>query len=150
MTMRTIQALVCALLLAMASLYCGHASAAQKIDCEMKFSLTGWSALYKHAEGKGVVTCTNGKSYPVTIVAVGGGLTVGKYKVEDGTGKFSEVFSTDEIFGSYAQGEAEAGLVKSAMAQVLTKGNVSLALAGTGGGVNIGISFGKFTITKTK
>jgi len=148
--MRTIPVPVAALLLAVASLHSVHARAAGKIDCEMKFSLTGWSALYKHAEGRGVVSCTNGKSYPVTIVAVGGGLTVGKYEVEDGTGKFSEVFSTDEIFGSYAQAEAEAGLVKSGTAQVLTKGNVSLALAASGGGVNLGISFGKFTITKSK
>jgi len=148
--MRTITAFISVLLLGAASLHSVGASAAEKIDCEMKFGLTGWSALYKHAEGKGVVTCTNGKSYPVTIVAVGGGLTVGKYKVEDGTGKFSEVFSVDEIFGSYAQAEAEAGLVKSGTAQVLTKGNVSLALAATGGGVDIGISFGKFTITRTR
>ena len=148
--MRTIHALACALLLGAASLLSVRASAAGKIDCEMKFGLVGWSAVYKHAEGQGVVTCTNGKSYPVTIVAVGGGLTVGKYKVEDGTGKFSEVFSVDEIFGSYAQAEAQAGLVKSGTAQVLTKGNVSLALAAAGGGVDIGISFGKFTITRTK
>jgi len=147
--MRPITAFM-SVLLGAAALHPVGASAAQKIDCEMKFGLTGWSALYKHAEGKGVVTCTNGKSYPVTIVAVGGGLTVGKYKVEDGTGKFSEVFSVDEIFGSYAQAEAEAGLVKSGTAQVLTKGNVSLALAATGGGVDIGISFGKFTITRTR
>jgi len=32
----------------------------------------------------------------------------------------------------------------------LTKGNVSLALAGTGEGVNLGISFGKFTIQRVK
>jgi len=30
----------------------------------------------------------------------------------------------------------------------LTKGEVSLALAGHGTGFNLGVSFGKFTITK--
>jgi hypothetical protein len=31
---------------------------------------------------------------------------------------------------------------------VLTKGTVSLALAGTGEGVNLGVSVGKFTISR--
>jgi hypothetical protein len=38
-------------------------------------------------------------------------------------------------------------VVKSSQAQVLTKGTTSLALAGTGQGVNLGISVGKFTIS---
>lgn len=121
-----------------------------KLDCEMKFNLTGWSAIYKHAEGSGMITCSNGKSYPVNIVAHGGGLTVGKYKVENGTGKFSDVYTPADLFGDYAQGEANAGVVKSGTAQVLTKGTASLALAGSGEGVNIGISFGKFTISRAK
>ena len=131
-----------------ASLWSGHAEAAGKIDCKMKFSLSGWSAIYKHAEGHGVITCDNGRSFNVNIVAVGGGLTVGKYHVDDGTGKFSDVSSTDELFGGYAQGEANAGVVKSGTAQILTKGTSSLALAGAGEGVDLGISFGKFTITR--
>jgi hypothetical protein len=146
-SMRTIAA---AIALATAGFYCAQASAAGKIDCQMKFSVTGWAAIYKHAEGSGTITCSNGKSFGVDIVAVGGGLTAGKYKLENGTGKFSEVYDTSELFGSYAQGEANAGVVKSSVAQVLTKGNVSLALAGTGEGVNLGISFGKFTIRKVK
>jgi hypothetical protein len=121
-----------------------------RIDCEMKFSLRGWSAIFKHAEGAGVITCDNGKKYPVDIVAVGGGLTVGKYKVDHGTGKFSDVTNPNDLFGDYAQGEANAGVVKSGTAQVLTKGTVSLALAGAGQGVDIGISFGKFTISRAK
>jgi hypothetical protein len=148
--MRAIRVFAPFLLLGVAACYSTASSAAEKIDCEMRFSVTGWSAIYKHAEGSGTITCTNGRSYAVTIVAVGGGLTVGKYKVEDGKGKFSEVYDVGELFGSYAQGEANAGVVKSGIAQVLTKGNVSLALAGSGEGVNIGISFGKFTIQKAK
>ena len=132
------------------SLWSGDASAAGKTDCKLKFSLTGWSAIYKHAEGHGVISCDNGRAFDVDIVAIGGGLTVGKYHVDNGTGKFSDVSSTDELFGSYAQGEANAGVVKSGTAQVLTKGTASLALAGAGEGVDIGISFGKFTITRAK
>lgn len=124
------------------------AHAAGQIDCEMKFNLTGWAAIYKHAEGRGTITCSNGRTFKVNIVAVGGGLTAGKYKVENASGRFSQVYDTAELFGSYAQGEANAGVVKAGMAQALTKGNVSLALAGTGNGVNIGVSFGKFTISR--
>lgn len=148
--MRTMHLVAPALLLAAGSMFSAQASAAGKIDCQMKFTLTGWSAIYKHAEGGGTVSCSNGRTYPVNIVANGGGLTVGKYKVEGGTGKFSDVYDVGEIFGSYAQGEANAGLVKSGTAQVLTKGNVSLALAGSGEGVDLGISFGKFTVERVK
>ena len=145
--MRTIHALAAGALLMAGAL---QAHAAGKTDCQMKFELTGWAAIYKHAEGSGTITCTNGRSYEVSIVAVGGGLTAGKYRIENGTAKFSDVYDTNELFGSYAQGEAGVGAVKSANAQVLTKGNVSLALSGTGEGVNLGISFGKFTIRKVK
>ncbi|MBS0557758.1 MAG: hypothetical protein JSR27_10140 [Proteobacteria bacterium] len=150
MLMRTISILAASVVLAASSMYSARAHAAGQIDCEMKFNLTGWAAIYKHAEGNGTITCNNGRSFKVHIVAVGGGLTAGKYKVEGGTGKFSDVYDTSELFGSYAQGEANAGVVKSSMAQVLTKGNVSLALAGTGNGVNLGVSFGKFTINRAK
>ena len=146
--MRSIPVLAASVLLAASTLYSARARAAGQIDCEMRFNLTGWAAIYKHAEGGGTITCNNGRSFRVHIVAIGGGLTAGKYKVEGGSGKFSQVYDTGELFGSYAQGEANAGVVKSGIAQVLTKGNVSLALAGSGEGVNLGISFGKFTITR--
>jgi hypothetical protein len=148
--LRSIRSIAAVIALAVAGSYSMQASAAGKIDCQMKFSVTGWAAIYKHAEGSGTIACNNGKSFNVDIVAVGGGLTAGKYKLENATGKFSEVYDTAELFGSYAQGEANAGVVKSSVAQVLTKGNVSLALAGTGEGINLGISFGKFTIRKVK
>jgi len=149
MRMRHFAPMVLAAALA-ASIWSGDAAAAGKIDCKMKFNLRGWSALYKHAEGTGVISCDNGRAFNVNIVAVGGGLTVGKYRVDNGTGKFSDVNSVDELFGDYAQGEANAGVVKSGTAQVLTKGTASLALAGAGEGVDIGISFGKFTISQAK
>jgi len=148
--MRTMHLLAASTLLAFTALGATPAHAAGKIDCEMRFNLTGWAAIYKHAEGSGTITCTNGRRFNVSIVAVGGGLTAGKYKIENGIGKFSDVYDTSELFGSYAQGEAGAGAVRSANAQALTKGNVSLALSGTGEGVNLGISFGKFTIRRVK
>ncbi|HJT98501.1 MAG TPA: hypothetical protein VJ696_09320 [Rhodanobacteraceae bacterium] len=119
------------------------------LDCKLKFSLTGWSAIYKHASGHGVVSCENGKSMDVKISAKGGGLTVGKSHIDNGTGRFTDVHRIEDVLGTYAQGDASIGAVKSGTAQVLTKGTVSLALAGAGEGVDIGVSFGGFTIERT-
>ena len=126
-----------------------HAEGAD-LDCKLHFNLTGWSAIYKHSEGGGTVTCANGTSMPVTISAKGVGLTVGKSKIDNGTGKFSDVHPMTDVLGGYAQAEAHAGVVKSGTAQVLTKGPVSLALAGSGQGVDLGIDVGEFTISQLK
>ena len=120
------------------------------LDCKLHFNLTGWSAIYKHADGSGTVTCANGTSMRVSLAAKGVGLTVGKSKIDNGTGKFSDVHSITDVLGDYAQAEAHAGVVKSGTAQVLTKGPVSLALAGSGEGVDLGIDVGKFTISRSK
>jgi len=120
---------------------------AKLIDCEMKFNLKGWSAMYKTAKGEGTITCDNGQRASVTIKTRGGGITFGKSEIVDGTGKFTGAKSINELFGSYAQSEAHAGAGKSASVQAMTKGEVSLALSGTGRGVDLGFSFGKFTIT---
>jgi len=122
--------------------------AAAGTKCEMKFSLSGWSAFYKVANGQGTITCDNGQKARVKLEGRGGGLTAGKTKIRDGIGKFSEVSDISELFGTYAQAGADAGAVKSSEASALTKGEVSLALAGHGTGFNLGVSFGKFTITK--
>jgi hypothetical protein len=128
----------------------GHARAegTADLDCKLTFSLSTWSVIYKHSEGSGIVSCANGKSMRVSIVAKGAGLTVGKSHVDGGTGRFSDVHHMSEILGSYAQAEAHAGVVKSGTAQVLTKGTVSLALAGAGEGVDLGVDVGEFTLTR--
>lgn len=120
------------------------------LGCKMTFSMTGWSAIYKHAEGTGVVRCQNGGTAHVRIEVKGGGLTAGKWHIDNGHGNFSDVHHLSDIYGNYAQAEAQAGVVKSATAQVLSKGTVSLALAGTGEGVNLGVSFGSFKISPAK
>jgi hypothetical protein len=119
-----------------------------KTSCTLTFSVSGWSAIYKTAKGTGTIKCDNGASAPVTISTTGGGLTFGKSKVVDGHGTFSPVADIAEVFGSYATAEVHAGAGKSSDAQVLTKGTVSLALAGKGTGVDVGWDFGKFTITR--
>ena len=116
--------------------------------CEIKFTLKGWSAFYKTAKGTGSITCDNGQKARVTIEAKGGGLTAGKSQIRDGSGKFSAVADISELFGTYAATSATAGAVKSAEATAMTKGEVSLALTGKGTGFELGVSFGKFTITR--
>jgi hypothetical protein len=124
------------------------AGAAKTTVCQMDYTLKGWSAFYKTSRGSGTITCDNGQTATAKISAKGGGLTAGKSEIRDGHGKFSEVADIKELFGSYASATAAAGAVKSSEAQALTKGDVSLALAGNGTGMELGVSFGKFTITR--
>lgn len=118
------------------------------VDCEMSFSMKGWSAFYKTASGTGTIKCSNGQTLAVKLSAKGGGLTVGKSSIEDGHGEFSAVHNIEEVLGSYISAEAHAGAVKSTKAQVMTKGEVSLALSGKGRGWDLGIAFGKLTISR--
>lgn len=124
------------------------ARAADTLTCKLSYNLSGWSAFYKTASGTGVVTCDNGEKLPVKISAKGGGLTVGKSKIEDGFGEFANVHSIREVLGSYASAEAHAGAEKSAKALVMTNGDISLALAGKGKGWDLGVAFGKFTLSE--
>ncbi|MFO1507754.1 MAG: hypothetical protein U1F23_11915 [Lysobacterales bacterium] len=145
----TSTAAVFALVLAICGI--GTASAASaSLECKLSFSLKGWSAIYKRADGHGTVKCDDGTSMKVRIEARGGGLTVGKSRIDNGTGTFSNVHHIGDVLGDYAAGEAHAGVVKSSTARVMTKGEVSLALAGTGEGVDLGVAFGRFTISRAK
>ena len=127
-----------------------HAASAQLIKCKLTFSLHSWSIFYKTGKGSGTITCDNGQSARVALSTKGGGFTAGKSNITNGRGEFSEVGSIDELFGSYATADASAGAVRSSTAQALTKGNVSLAISGTGTGWDLGISFGDFRITRRK
>ena len=122
---------------------------ARRAECKLTYELKGWSAFYKTATGGGTITCSNGQSARVKITLEGGGITFGKSEIA-GTGIFTGARDISELFGSYAQAEAHAGVVKSGDAQAMTKGEISLALSGTGRGIDIGIAFGKFTIERAK
>jgi hypothetical protein len=54
------------------------------------------------------------------------------------------------LFGTYVAGGATAGAVKAAGASAMTKGEVSLALSGKGSGFELGVAFGKFTISRRR
>jgi len=126
----------------------GGSAHAGSVDCKLKFTISGWSAFYKRSDGTGTITCTNGQSMRVHLRARGGGPSVGKSTIKNGTGEFSGVDNISELLGSYVSAEAEAGAVKSAKAHVVTKGEVSLALSGTGEGWELGVAFGKFQIMR--
>ncbi len=118
-----------------------------KIKCHLTYTLKSWSAFYKSGKGEGTVTCDNGETANVLIRAHGGGVTFGKTNITDGKGTFSKVGSLNDLYGSYASSEAHGGIVKSGDVRAMTKGSVSLAVHGTGSGVDMGIAFGAFKIT---
>lgn len=124
------------------------AQAAGNIDCELRYNLEGWSAFYKTASGTGIISCDNGARIAVKITAKGGGLTVGKTKITDGKGRFTGAYSLNDLLGTYAAAEAHASASKATNAQVMTKGDVSLALAGKGEGWSLGVGFGKFVLER--
>ena len=140
-------ATVAALLFAMA--FSGNVAAqGGPLDCTLTFSMEGWSAFYKTAEGEGIVSCSNGQRLPVRISSRGGGITFGKSRIDKGRGEFSGIFNIRDVLGGYAAAEAHAGAGRSSKAQVVTKGSVSLALAGTGSGWDIGVSIGNFVLSE--
>ena len=124
-------------------------AASAPIKCHLTYQMAGWSAIYQHVTGSGHVVCDNGQRAAVTLSMHGGGLTAGKFRVS-GHGDISNVYGLHDVFGSYAQAGASAGAVSSGTAQVLTKGTVSIALTGTGEGINLGVAIDKFDIEPAK
>ena len=142
--MKSVALLSTALFLS-AALFASSAQASA-ISCDLKYSMKGWSFIYKTSNGSGTITCSNGASVEVSLKARGGGLTVGKSEIVDGRGRFSEVANLSDLYGNYVAAEAHAGATKSAAAQGMTKGEVSLSLTGTGQGFDLGIAFGSFRV----
>jgi hypothetical protein len=147
--MTTRRSLAFVSVLALVAIGMAPARAEAKTKCDMTFAIKEWAVVYKHAKGSGTITCSNGQRAHVAITSTGGGLTAGKFRIE-GHGEFSEVNDIHELYGGYAQAQANAGAEKSAAATVVTKGDISLALAGKGEGWDVGLSFGKFTLTHIK
>lgn len=134
-------------ILLLAGVFAPAQAASPEASCKLHFNLHGWSVFYKTASGTGTITCSDGQRLDVKLEATGGGITFGKISIDDGIGKFTGIYDIRETLGSYVMAEAHAGAVESAKAQVMTKGNVALALSGTGKGWNLGVAFGKFEIS---
>ncbi|WFC41547.1 hypothetical protein [Pseudoxanthomonas sp. SE1] len=118
------------------------------LSCALEFSSKEWSALYASVVGEGTVTCKDGMSIPVAIRANGVGITAGKWKITDGTGKFTDVARIDDVLGHYLALSGDVGVVKAGTARVLSKGKVSLVLTGKGEGFDIGIAISDFRISR--
>ncbi len=136
------------LVLAASAFVAPAAQAAGNIECNLRYDMSGWSVFYKTASGTGTITCDNGMAMPVKLKVKGGGLTIGKSKIVDGTGRFSGAYSPNDLFGTYAAVGAHAGVIRSSGAAAMTKGDISLALAGTGKGWDLGIDGTAFTIER--
>ncbi len=142
--MRTINVLAAAV----AVIFLAAPARAELASCTLEFSLSGWSLVYKQMKGEGKISCSNGQTAAVHVSSHGGGFTIGKSDIVDGKGTFSDVKGIDEVFGTYVQARASGSTVKGGQAQVMTKGEISLALSGSGRGWDVGVSIGGFTITK--
>jgi hypothetical protein len=126
----------------------GSAQAADgDLHCTLTFQTKTWSIIYKSATGFGTIHCSNGQSLRVKLSAKGGGLTAGKSE-ESGHGDFSPVGHIDDLLGGYAAAQAHAGAVNSVQAQVMTKGEVSLALTGKGHGWSLGVDVSELKIER--
>ncbi|HEY4341349.1 MAG TPA: hypothetical protein VGM97_15505 [Steroidobacteraceae bacterium] len=125
----------------------GVKAANHDLQCTLDFRMATWSIIYKSSTGTGTIRCSNGQSLHVKLRAQGGGLTAGK-SVEQGHGDFSPVGQIDDLLGGYAAAQAHAGAVNSVQAQVMTKGEVSLAVTGKGHGWSLGIDFGELKIER--
>jgi hypothetical protein len=118
------------------------------IECTIRFQLQGNWTIYERADGTGMVSCADGTAIPVVVEARGLGLSIAKSKIGTGTGNFGHVHRISDVIGSYAQTGVDAAAMKSGPAQLLTKGGVSLALAGKGNGLDLGIGVERFTISR--
>jgi len=116
------------------------------LECTIRFQLSGWSALYERVDGTGIVACSDDTALPVFVQAPGAGFTVGKPRITNGTGRFTHVRQISDVFGTYAQGDLYAGIVKSGETGLLTNGKVSLGIAVKGEGNDLGIDMAGFTI----
>jgi len=121
-------------------------SSAAMTTCNISYNLKGWSFIYKEYRGSGQIRCRNGQQANVAIVFRGGGFTMGKSEIDNGRGIISEVKDINEVYGTYIFLEGHAGTIKSFEGLVMTKGEVSLVLSGSGRGFDLGVTLGALTI----
>ena len=121
---------------------------AEPTRCYLTYDVEGWSILYKVARGTGSIDCKDGQTADVAIVAHGGGFTLGTQDVKQGRGRFSGTERIADLYGTYVEADAHAGIGGGASvdARAMFKGNKRLSLAGTGSGISLGVAFGGFTI----
>ncbi len=121
---------------------------AKPTRCHLTYDVEGWSFFYKVARGTGRIKCADGQAARVTIVAHGGGFSLGTEVVKRGRGRFSGTEKIAHLYGTYIEidGHAGVGTDASVDARAMFKGNKRLSLLGKGSGINLGFAIGGFTI----
>lgn len=117
------------------------------ISCSMTYKLEGFSLAYRQYDGSGEVTCDNGEKALVSLSSKSIGFTIGYSSIE-GEGYFTEVRNINEILGNYVSLGNHFGFNKSIDRQILTSGEISLALTGRGHGFDIGFTIGDLSIKR--
>ena len=123
-------------------------AAATPTRCNLTFDVEGWSILYKVGRGTGTIKCADGQTAGVSIVAHGGGFSLGTESVTGGHGRFSGTEKISDLYGTYIEVVTHAGAGDGASvgARAMFKGSKRLSLVGKGSGFSLGFAFGGFTI----
>lgn len=116
--------------------------------CTLRYTLTGWSALYSTATGIGKVTCNGGRSLTVKIRARGAGISFGRLRTIEGQGRFTGVYRIRDVLGSYVSVDAHAGVHRAGSAHAMTNGPVRLRMVGKGRGWDVGFAVSKVTLSQ--
>jgi hypothetical protein len=113
--------------------------------CTMTYKLEGFSLAYKQYDGTGEVSCRNGQKAKVKLSSKSIGFSIG-YSVIEGEGFFTDVKHISEVYGNYISFGNHFGFKNSVDRQILTRGEISLALRGKGKGFDIGVTIGDLSI----
>ncbi|TWI14349.1 hypothetical protein IP93_00346 [Lysobacter ruishenii] len=116
--------------------------------CTLRYTLSGWSALYSTANGTGTVTCDGGDSLTVKIRMRGGGLSFGRLRTIEGRGRFTGVYRIRDVLGSYVAVDAHAGAHRAGSAHAMTNGPVRLRMKGKGRGWDLGFAVSRVTLSQ--
>lgn len=121
---------------------------AKPTRCHLTYDVKGWSIFYKVARGAGQIKCADGQTANVSIVAHGGGISLGTEDVKRGRGRFSGTERIADLYGTYIEINSHAGVGADASvdARAMFKGSKRLSLTGRGSGFNLGFAIGGFTI----
>ncbi len=123
-------------------------TSAQAEECELKYTMKGWSAFYKSYKGTGTVSCPSGKRANVNLSLQGGGFTFGASEITEGKGKILGVTQISDIYGGGFAIGGHAGFITSIEGRVIPKGSHTITLSGKGKGYDLGWSLGSFKISK--
>ena len=140
--------LIVALCAVVTLLFVASPALAKPTRCHLSYDVEGWSVFYKVARGTGQIKCADGQSSNVRISAHGGGISFGTEGVKGGRGRFSGTERIADLYGTYIEIGAHAGVGRgnSVDARAMFKGSKRLSLTGIGSGINLGFAIGGFTI----